>query len=454
MICAAVALALLVDSSGAPAEAAAPVPTPTPFTVAGSVDSDVRWDFPHGIPKNAALERARSTLAVRAEAQPADRIRAVLDARVQWLGEPATSDSSALTTQSARDPIRVDADALFAEISRGPIRFRAGRQTIRWGSGLLFNPTSVISPPDLEDPLRYASPLGNEMLRAEVKLGPLRLDAIGVPRFRPALLPPVSSRDVLRRSGVPAAITIADDPSWTIDLAAANAFPPANDSGSHGARLSARIPALSLDASVMGYYGFTPVPQLGSADLAVDPVEHTLSGTVTLVYPRTAVAGVDLAAQIPLGRYGSLGAWFEGTWNKAQAWDQIVTINGSPATTRALEDPWTRAAAGVDHTTEGGLYASLQWVRGLPDETGADATRDYALLIAERPFARERFKARMVGAIALKDGSALAGPEVSASFDALTFSLGAYGGHGSDTQVLSERRLGPPILRFHALLAF
>jgi len=63
-------------------------------------------------------------------------------------------------------------------------------------------------------------------------------------------------------------------------------------------------------------------------------------------------------------------------------------------------------------------------------------------------------KVRLVGAISLKDGSGLAGPEVAANFDSLTLSLGAFGGKGNDDSVISERRVGSPIVRATRRLAF
>jgi len=124
----------------------------------------------------------------------------------------------------------------------------------------------------------------------------------------------------------------------------------------------------------MGYYGFIPTPLIGKADFLVDPVAKTLDGTITLVYPRLSVAASTWPPRFRSAPSRDLGAWFEATVEKAGAFDQTITIQRSPPPFALLSDPWTRAAAGVDHTGASGLYVSLQWVRGLPDEVGLDAT--------------------------------------------------------------------------------
>ena len=442
---------LVESSAGEPAFAAS-------FSFSGSLEEDVRAGFPER--GGVFVERARSAAAVRAEAKPARDVRAVLDARFLWLGDSRDASQAQLSDAAARDPYRIDADALFVEADRlagTRVRLRAGRQTIRWGSGLLFNPTSLVNPPDLEDPLRYGAPLGTEMIRLEW-LGPVHVDAIAVPRFRPALLPVVSPRNALASSGIPAAVALARDPAWSIDVGSLATSPPPTADDAQGAlRLSAKIPVVDIDASLTGYAGRTPIPQLRSADLTADFAAKTLTGTATFDYPRVAAGGADLATQIPLGSLGDVGAWFEGAWIVPTPMRRDVIANGVTTTTREFEDPYLRVATGIDRTTAAGLYVNLQFVRGFPEEFGKQSQGNYAVGVFDLPLFRERVHARLVAACELGRGnrtSGLLSPEIAWSREALTISLGGFGGIGTDDTKFGGPLTGPATAFGRARVSF
>ncbi|HVO31766.1 MAG TPA: hypothetical protein VMV18_13560 [bacterium] len=418
----------------------------------GSLLEDFRVESPDHAP--ADVERARTILSVRADVT-SSHSGAVLDARASWLGHPPTGEARLTAPHT---PLRLDADAVFLEARArtglGRLRVRAGVQTIRWGSGLLFNPTSVVNPPDLDDPLRFGAPLGNAMLRAEW-LSPVHVDAVLVPWFRPPLLPEVDDRRALLASGVAAAESIARDPSWSIAVDSRAPDPPRTVGEMAGAlRVSTRIPVVDVDASVMGYTGRMAVPQLASADLTADFAAHALSGTATLAWPRQSVAGADLAGQIPLGSWGDLGAWAEGAWVMPEPMRQDLTVNGIPGTTRILTEPYARAAAGIDHTFAGESYLALEYVRGFPDEVGAPAQREYALAIFDRPLFASRAHVRVVALSSLSDASALLSPELSVTADAVTLSLAAWAGIGRRENRLGYDRVGPPVGVARASLSF
>lgn len=443
----ATAQSLVDSSSGEPA-----------FSFSGSLEEDVRAGFPER--GGVFVERARSAAAVRAEAKPARDVRAVLDARFLWLGDSRDASQAQLSDAAARDPYRLDADALFVEADRlagTRVRLRAGRQTIRWGSGLLFNPTSLVNPPDLEDPLRYGAPLGTEMIRLEW-FGPVHADAIAVPRFRPALLPAVSQRDALASSGIRSAVTLARDPAWSIAVdTLATAPPPTADDAQGALRLSAKIPVVDVDASLTGYAGRTPIPQLRAADLTADFAAKTLTGTATFDYPRITAEGVDLATQIPLGALGDFGAWFEGVWVVPTPMRRDVIANGVTTTTREFADPYLRVATGIDRTMATGLYVNLQFVRGFPEEFGKRAQGNYAVGVFDLPLFRERVHARLVAACELGRGnrtSGLLSPEIAWSRDALTISLGGFGGIGADDTKFGGPLTGPATAFGRARVSF
>jgi hypothetical protein len=441
-------------------------PTPDPrWKFSGYVEQDGREGFPHD--GSTFLERNRSILGARFELTPSaeSNVRAVGDGRFLWLGNAQAQVPDELSVRGKTAPYRIDGDALFAEVSRiggTTARLRAGRQSIRWGSGLLFNPTTVVNPPDLEDPLRFGSPMGTEMLRADASAGGVHAEAVFVPAFRPALLPQIDSRAALSLAGNSAASAIAADPSWTIAIDARGPGPrPTFDNAQEAVRVSGRIPVplaiggSGVDAAAMFYRGRTAIPQLATADLTADFVAKSLTGTATLDYPRIEVFGGDLAWQVDLPLLGGAAAWAEGAWVVPEPRARTVTVNGSTAVTTDFRASYPRAVAGADHTTAGGFYLALEYVRGFVNEFGAPAQGNYAFAIADRPLFRERLHVRLVGGLSLDDRSALLAPQIDWTVaDAVTVTIGGYGGIGLASSKFGNALTGPPVAFARARLSF
>ncbi len=434
------------DGETPPAGATDATSSTFPSTLHASLASDFRAAV---APVPAAPIAPRLTFAVRADSAPVpflrSSLRAVVDARIHWLGRMRPDERAVLDGAGPLDPFRVDADAAFAEVEPlldGRVRLRAGRQTVRWGGGLFVNPTSVVSPPDLEDPLRFGSPTGNEMLRAEVDLGSVRLDAIAVPRFRPALLPSLDARQLLRAGlaggGVDgdlaeAARAIADDPSYSIRLAANHDLPASTPANAQAAaRLSTSVPALRVDLAAVAYHGRTPLPQLATADVTVDLAARALDAELTLVHPRISVFGGEAVGEIPLGRSGAVGWWAEGVWVDPVPIRRRILVASLPDDGVAFERSYPRAAAGLERHGAAGSYVSLQAVHGLFDEFGADAQGNYAVAVVERPLFRERLRLRLLAVHALDDGSRLLAPEAGWSNDHLSLRAGLLLPQGTD----------------------
>lgn len=436
-------IAALAFFAGGSAHAQSFLTTNGRLSFSAYVEEDVRLGVPADGP--SFIERSRTIGSARIESKPVPHLRALFDGR--FLATVESRD------ETPRNPLRNDVDALFVEVDRpfaAPIRLRAGRQTIRWGSGLLFNPTSVLNPPDLEDPLRYGAPLGNDMVRLEV-LGDFHLDAILVPRFRAAFLPALDERAALAASGVPAAVLIANDPAWTVDVTPA--FDEPHDP--EGAiRISGKLPTADVDAALVGYRGHLPVPQLESASLDADFSAKTLAGTAHLFYPAYDLTGIDVASQLPLGPFGDAGAWLEAAWVMPKAYLREVVANGSLTRTYELQQPYARVATGLDHTTAGGLYTNLQFVRGFPEEVGKAAQGDYLVLVIERPFLRERLHLRIVSSLDLDDRSALAAPEISVTTNGVSLAVGAWRGTGGRDTKFGGDLTGPPVVYARARASF
>lgn len=432
-------LAALLILAGAPALAQ---DEEAQWKASGYLEEDARVAVPReGDP---AWERLQSTIALRVEGQPEARLRVVADGRVLHRGEPDAS-ASVLGERTPIFPWRVDGDALFVEARGfgGPAGWiRLGRQSVRWGRGLVAAPASLVSPPDLEDPLRFGSPRGSEMVRALVPLGPVKLEAIAVHSFRPALLPPVGARDALAASGNAAAESIARDPSWTIDLDLRDPLPPPRFADTPlAARVTGDLPFLGAELGASWYRGRSFLPEAAEAVLDVDLATRTLSGDVRLVYPHVQTFGVDAALEVPVPLLDAVGVYGEAAWIEPRGFELTTSALGAEQRATVLDESYLRGVAGLERA--GDTYLALEWSRGFFDEFGADRQRDYLFAIAERRFLRETIAVRVVAATCLDDGSRLIAPDIAwTPRDALTLSLAAYAGAGS-----GESKFAPSFAR-------
>ncbi|MCK4579157.1 MAG: hypothetical protein KAU50_10230, partial [Candidatus Marinimicrobia bacterium] len=66
---------------------------------------------------------------------------------------------------------------------------RVGRQIISWGTADALNPTSNLSPDDLEDIYNFGAQLGTNAINATYYIGDANLNAVYIPVFTPATLP-------------------------------------------------------------------------------------------------------------------------------------------------------------------------------------------------------------------------------------------------------------------------
>lgn len=418
----------------------------TSWTVAGFVEQDTRV----GIPRDDAafVERNRSALGVRGEVKPAERVRGVVDTRLLYLGD-GESDSA----------FRLEADALFLEVDRlggAPLRIRAGRQVVRWGSGLIVNPTSTVGPSDFEDPLRFGQPIGTGMLRGDLTLAGIRVEGVFVPRFTPSRLPEVAPRDALAASGNPIAESIAADEGWNASLDLRVHRPDAELDNAQGAvRLAGTVPVVGVDLAASWYTGRTSIPQPRRVELEVDFVAQTLDGEILLDHPGMHAWGVDARGEIPAGPLGTVGAWAEAAWIQPIPMERITIGNGIETRTREYEDDYARAAVGLDYTTSGGTFLGAQWSRGFLDEFGAEDQGDYVVAVIDRPLFGDRLRVRVVAFGSLDDHSVLFAPDVAwSAADAVTLSLGAYAGFGDRDSKFAGPLVGDPVAIARARLSF
>lgn len=416
----------------------------------GYVEGDVR------VAEGLEWERIQTSLALRVEGEPAPRLRIVADGRVLHRGEPG-AHPSVVGERAPIHPWRVDGDALFVEARGfgGPGGWiRLGRQTVRWGRGLVAAPASFVSPPDLEDPLRFGSPRGSEMVRVLLPLGPLRLEGVAVHSFHPALLPPVDARTALASSGVPAAEAIARDPEWTIDLRLHDPLPPPRFADTPlAARVTGDLPFLGGELGASWYRGRSFLPEVARATLDVDFANRALGGDVRLVYPHVQSFALDTVLEVPVPVLEAVGVFGEAAWIEPRGFERTTSALGAEQRSTVLDEPYIRGVAGVERA--GATYVALEWSRGFFDEFGADRQHDYLFAIVERRFLRETVTVRVVAAASLDDGSRLLAPDIAWSpRDAITLSLGAYAGAGGGASKFGGPLAGDRVVLTRARASF
>lgn len=73
------------------------------------------------------------------------------------------------------------------------IDIKAGRQILRWGSGMLLSVTDNVNPDNYDDPWLYGEKYGNEMIVIDAYKGGLSSEIFAAPLFRPSLINPTGS---------------------------------------------------------------------------------------------------------------------------------------------------------------------------------------------------------------------------------------------------------------------
>ena len=147
-----------------------------------------RRRFEKGVARNEHI------LKVKAAATAADRFSAIIDMDFVWLNlqrDVATLDD--LSLRENVESTRFEAHSAYIEaldLFVDGLDLRLGQQIVSWGVGDGFNPTNNLNADDVEDRLLYGIQQANLMGRLSYSVGDsFSVEAIGVPVFRPALLP-------------------------------------------------------------------------------------------------------------------------------------------------------------------------------------------------------------------------------------------------------------------------
>lgn len=290
--------ALLVALLARPAEA-------RDIDYVGYVESDLRLSLPGKTPPPGEDElrflrsdnTARITTRIRS-----GKVRAFADVALIYRGLFDDLGLEDIETRGELDPFDIESDALYLQVSDflvDGMEVKLGRQIIQWGTADKFNPTSVLNPLDLEDPIKFGDRVPNEMLVLSytapwysesddgfIWFDELTFTGVVVPIFRPHQLPR-SAQSVFTDPDL--FVQFVDSPTLRDFVDLQNLFIERGGTFSYDADVEAPSPALEnvqyagkigatiagVDLSAMYYRGFSDIAQARSVNAELSRIAVT-----------------------------------------------------------------------------------------------------------------------------------------------------------------------------------
>ncbi|NLK07710.1 MAG: hypothetical protein GX316_03300 [Firmicutes bacterium] len=248
---------------------------------------------------------------------------------------------------------------------------RLGKQRISWGPAVGFNPTDVVNPINVTDPM--GDKLSNWALKGQYYWGPtLEMTAVYVPFFRSSIdvIEPISPQ----YSGTPIKVPTPGQGEWAVKLSAEA--------------------VKGFDMSVMYFSGWQRTPSLKVKDMMLGA-----SGTPSMppsnnppimegYFRPVQIVGGDFATAI-----GDLGLWAEAAHSMLDS-----------------DDAFTDWVVGGDYGFANGLKLVGQYFR----QNQATTKQDYIMVALEQPFAM--IHSWQIGVVYdLENGDYLFNPEIALS---------------------------------------
>jgi len=458
MSCRRIAILLLIAVVIAPVYAAAE----DVLQISGFVFTDNRMTIESG--SESVFSYNETTLGITLSAFPTDNLQALGSLQLDsiYINErPEDETKFEVNDQQSRsemDPVRVELDeAYIAATGLGlkDLDFRIGKQRIQWGTGDRCNPTDTLSPDDFHDPLLFGKKLATPMMALDYYAGPVKITAVAVPLFYPALLPVTEIRPIFELQYDKLADQFdIDTGDSTLDTIINGLMIPALKTAKLGTvEVESKLPDRSvknMNAAIKVSGNAGPVDLSASYAYVRDdfgvPRKITMyaepfnAGTTLILdkvdlhvlqeYPRTQVIGADFSASIPVL---DIGVWGEGgyfipvpftteyfldTGEKTNALLDALTDESIPdglviARDEPLEDHYIKATAGFDYTFPGAIYMNVQYVRGLPSDNTAELVSDYIFGGIDKPFLHDSIKTRLFSGVCIEDDSWILFPEVT-----------------------------------------
>ncbi|HDM90803.1 MAG TPA: hypothetical protein ENG67_06330 [candidate division WOR-3 bacterium] len=326
------------------------------------------------------------------EGAPSEKLHYYAELRFRTFGFPGISSLSDLQRKEKDRvfPYSLELKEAYADIYGfllDDLDLRIGKQIIAWGTADKINPTSNLSPYDLEDFFDFGAKLGVNSLKATYTKDPWSFDLCFVPVFTPSTMPPPEYADVLfGGTGLSGDYQIRNF-SDTI-MMPENKITEASEAGS---RVSTNIYNWDLSLSYFhGYIGF-PLPE--KAEMIPDSSSGTVDVRTFLSYPEVDVIGADFS-----GSLFGLGFWGEGALFVPEDYvltREIVTPQGPVSSVDTIlrrDEPYLKFVLGSDYTFGDGTYINAQYIHGFIHENGRDSLNDYLVFRLEKKFLNDELK--------------------------------------------------------------
>lgn len=492
-----------VEGTDTPAENGASAPTAPPAperTRRAAKDAKDDLDFNFRVVTSAyfdvagaeqrAFSRNENRLEFTLRYSPNDHIQLVGNVEPVFLGVAQAQYLDDLATRQLLTPFHVESDAAYVAVFDllPKLDLKVGRQIVQWGTADRFNPTNNINPDDLEDRPLFTEPIANQMV--VVDFAPLDdklwFEAVYVPLFYPALLPPSAAAgledpqspvpfaresDVAKIEELQATLDIT--PSLVPTVVGTVRMPKRRFSdGQSAIKLGTSLGG--VDASISYYNGRHDIPTPLRVDSEtknppVGPVtdeECCYRSDVLLNYPRMQVLGLDFATQLPF--LGDMGLWGEGALFFPTAQElriefpipvdvtpdddllnPVDQLRGPAIDSR----PYIKATAGFDYTFGKHVYVQAQYLRGFIDEFGADHIGNYLVGGTELVFFGRHLLFRAFGVVDFPtgprdNGSYVIYPElvVVPPWGSITFDIGSFFLIGEDDTKFGQPAAGSSIV--------
>ena len=365
---------------------------------------------------------------------PNEHIQIVGDIEPVFLYFPEQRDLVGLTDRRQMYRYHVESDAAYVAINDllPGLDLKLGRQIVVWGTADKFNPTNNINADDLEDRPLFTEPIANQMAVVDYTLpnsDKFWAQAVYVPFFTPALLPPSAATALLDPNTMPPYVNESEqdairylqgfletDPRYVPDIYADVVLPENRfKNGQAALKVGSKLGPVDLSASY--YRGFHDIPmpvKVESTQLAplsdemaeVAPEERFwYRSDVTLIYPKMQVVGLDFATQLGFldnaGLWGEAGLFFPGDNYEFDTELPIpLDVTPSDGTPNPITEvsgpvvgakngkatPYVKATVGMDYTIGKHVYLQGQYLRGFIDEFGAGNMGNYLVAGSELVF--------------------------------------------------------------------
>jgi hypothetical protein len=452
-----------------------------------------RWDPDY--PDRGRISRQENRVELYLSYQPNRHIQIVGDIEPVFMGVSDVSTLDDLASRRMLTPFHVESDAAYVAVydALPGLDVKIGRQVLLWGTADKFNPTNNLNPDDLEDRPLFTEPIANQMIVADFAPLDDRLwfEAVYIPLFFPALLPPSSSAALQDPKSIPPYLDQANidkiaeaqdfmdtNECFTTRVVGRVEQPEAHvENGQAAFKVGSRLGQLDLSASY--YYGRHDIPlpyntKTNQLFPCNDPMNVPDDGVyyqadAYLRYPRMHVVGLDFATQLPF--LGNMGVWGEGglfmpTQSHSLLIQFPIPIDVTPDDGIANSvtevdgitvptDPFLKVTAGLDYTLGKHVYLNGQYVRGFINEFGSSNMGNYLVAGTDLIFFGRHLIFRLFGVTEFPDArsdqyAAAIAPDIIVvpPWGYVTLELGGFALLGSNKSTLAQRGAGSSIVYF------